>query len=92
MLRLLTLFGGFTVGWWSLLWLVLPLSWQRISPSAMLLLHIVPPVALTLGLRWWMARKEKKGRSRTPAGRRSRCRSTCGNTCRSPPCALRDTG
>lgn len=60
MLRLLTLFGGFTVGWWSLLWLVLPLSWQRISPSAMLLLHIVPPVALTLGLRWWSARKEKK--------------------------------
>ncbi|NWK80381.1 hypothetical protein [Aquitalea sp. LB_tupeE] len=60
MLRLLTLFGGFTVGWWSLLWLVLPLSWQRISPSAMLLLHIVPPVALTLGLRWWTARKEKK--------------------------------
>ncbi|WP_159877069.1 hypothetical protein [Aquitalea denitrificans] len=60
MLRLLTLFGGFTIGWWSLLWLVLPLSWQRISPSAMLLLHIVPPVALTLGLRWWTARKEKK--------------------------------
>lgn len=60
MLRLLTLFGGFTIGWWGLLWLVLPLSWQRISPSAMLLLHIVPPVALTLGLRWWTARKEKK--------------------------------
>jgi hypothetical protein len=60
MLRLFTLFGGFTIGWWSLLWLVLPLSWQHISPSAMLLLHIVPPVALTLGLRWWTARKEKK--------------------------------
>ncbi|WP_293766644.1 hypothetical protein [uncultured Aquitalea sp.] len=60
MWRLLALLGGFTVGWWSLLWLVLPVSWQRISPSAMLLLHIVPPVALTLTLRWWNARKEKK--------------------------------
>ncbi|WP_124643490.1 hypothetical protein [Aquitalea sp. FJL05] len=60
MWRLPALLGGLTIGWWGLLWLVLPLSWQRISPSAILLLHIVPPVAATLAIRWWGVLRQRR--------------------------------
>ncbi|OQS44621.1 hypothetical protein [Chromobacterium violaceum] len=60
MWRTLGLFGGVTIGWWALLWLVLPQSWQRISPSAILMLHLGPPMLLSAGFRLWSYLKEKR--------------------------------
>ncbi|OHX13879.1 hypothetical protein BI347_10435 [Chromobacterium sphagni] len=63
MWRMLGLFGGLTIGWWGLLWLVLPVSWQRISPSAILLLHLGPPMLLSVGIKLWAHLKEKRAQA-----------------------------
>ncbi|UTH76624.1 hypothetical protein [Chromobacterium sp. IIBBL 290-4] len=63
MWRMLGLFGGVTLSWWALLWLVLPPSWQRISPSAILLLHLGPPMLLSVGVKVWTFLKEKKAKA-----------------------------
>lgn len=64
MFSVLGMLTGGTVLWWALLWLVLPLvfpvDWKSISPSAMLLIHVMPPMLLTFGRQWWQARQEKK--------------------------------
>ncbi|MEO3961066.1 hypothetical protein [Chromobacterium piscinae] len=60
MWRTLGLFGGVTIGWWALLWLVMPQSWQRISPSAILMLHLAPPMLLSAGVKLWSYLKEKR--------------------------------
>ena len=62
MWRMLGLFGVSTVAWWGLLWLVLPQSWQRISPSAILLLHLGPPMLLSAGVKLWGYLKEKRAK------------------------------
>ncbi|MEN3031065.1 hypothetical protein [Chromobacterium amazonense] len=63
MWRMLALFTGASVSWWALLWLVLPQSWQRISPSAILLLHLGPPMLLSVGVKVWTFLKEKKAKA-----------------------------
>ncbi|AUH53684.1 hypothetical protein CXB49_17670 [Chromobacterium sp. ATCC 53434] len=60
MWRTLGLFGGITIGWWALLWLALPQSWQRISPSAILMLHLAPPMLLGAAIKLWGYLKEKR--------------------------------
>ncbi|UJB32199.1 hypothetical protein [Chromobacterium sp. Beijing] len=62
MWKMLGLFGVSTVAWWGLLWLVLPQSWQRISPSAILLLHLGPPMLLSAGVKLWGYLKEKRAK------------------------------
>ena len=62
MWRMLGLFGVSTIAWWGLLWLVLPQSWQRISPSAILLLHLGPPMLLSAGVKLWGYLKEKRAK------------------------------
>ncbi|WP_047243527.1 hypothetical protein [Chromobacterium subtsugae] len=63
MWRMLGLFGGITLGWWALLWLVLPVSWQRISPSAILMLHLAPPMLLSVGIKLWAHLKETRAKA-----------------------------
>lgn len=53
MLGTLGLFGGLFTGWWLLLWLGLPVNFQKMSPTAMLLVHLAPPVILGVVWRVW---------------------------------------
>ncbi|MDN0074152.1 hypothetical protein QU481_04520 [Crenobacter sp. SG2303] len=60
MWKLLGLFIALLIGWWGTLWLGLPLSWQRISPTALLALHLAPPVLLLAAWRLWLRWREKR--------------------------------
>ncbi len=59
MLGTLGLLGGLFTVWWLLLWWGLPVNLQKISPSALLLLHIAPPVLVGWAYRMWAALREK---------------------------------
>lgn len=56
----LLLFAISLFGWWGLLWLGLPVSWQRISPSAILLLHALPPVLIFAAVKGWLAGRKQR--------------------------------
>ncbi|TDR79835.1 hypothetical protein [Paludibacterium purpuratum] len=56
----LLLFVSSLFGWWGLLWLGLPVSWQRISPSAILLIHAVPPVLIFSLAKLWLGKRKER--------------------------------
>ncbi|MBV8049405.1 MAG: hypothetical protein JO171_19840 [Paludibacterium sp.] len=56
----LLLFVSSLFGWWGLLWLGLPVSWQRVSPSAILLIHVVPPVLIFAAIKGWLAKRQAR--------------------------------
>ncbi|AZN35351.1 hypothetical protein [Iodobacter ciconiae] len=60
MLGTLGLFGGLFAGWWLLLWWGLPISFQKMSPTAMLLTHLAPPVILGVVWRIWQRIRESR--------------------------------
>lgn len=66
MWKSLGLLGGLTMGWWGLLWLVLPrlgwLNWQSVSPTAILLAHLAPPAMLSAAIRVWSHLKEARAK------------------------------
>ncbi|WP_174875908.1 hypothetical protein [Vogesella oryzae] len=57
MLKLLALLGLSTLLWWAALWLLIPVNWQQVSPTAMLLLHLLPPLLLTALAFFWRQRR-----------------------------------
>ena len=50
-LRFNILIALLTALWWAAIWFVLPVSWLQISPSALLALHIAPPLGGMLAWR-----------------------------------------
>lgn len=63
MLTTLMLFIGSMLAWWGALWWGMPVNWQRISPSAILLLHTLPPLLFASSIRifgWLKARKARQ--------------------------------
>ncbi|MFC7419205.1 hypothetical protein ACFQNF_04880 [Iodobacter arcticus] len=60
MLGTLGLFGGLFAGWWLLLWWGLPISFQKMSPTAMLLTHLAPPVMFGMAWRIWQRVRESR--------------------------------
>ncbi|WP_051534815.1 hypothetical protein [Deefgea rivuli] len=60
MLGTLGLFGGLFTAWWLLLWWVLPVSWQTMSPSVLLSLHLAPPILLGVVWRVWQKIRASK--------------------------------
>ncbi|XZG71797.1 hypothetical protein ACTSKR_08055 [Chitinibacteraceae bacterium HSL-7] len=46
--------------WWGVLWLGLPVHWQNWSPSALMMLHVAPPVIIVTAWRWWQSIREKR--------------------------------
>jgi|GEM_PF-2694758 len=60
MLGTMGLFGGLFAGWWLLLWWGLPISFQKMSPTAMLLTHLAPPVILGVAWRIWQKVRESR--------------------------------
>lgn len=60
MLGTLGLFGGLFAGWWLLLWWGLPISFQKMSPTAMLLTHLAPPVIFGVVWRIWQKIRESR--------------------------------
>lgn len=59
MLKLLALLGLSTLLWWSALWLLIPVPWQQLSPTVMLLLHLLPPILLTVLVQLWRSRQAR---------------------------------
>jgi len=60
MLKLLALLGLSTLLWWSALWLLIPVHWQQLSPTVMLLLHLLPPIMLTVLVQLWRLRQQRQ--------------------------------
>ncbi|WP_293932352.1 hypothetical protein [Iodobacter sp.] len=60
MLGTMGLFGGLFAGWWLLLWWGLPISFQKMSPTAMLLTHLAPPLILGVVWRIWQKMRESR--------------------------------
>jgi hypothetical protein len=60
MLGTLGLFGGLFAGWWLLLWWGLPIRFQSMSPTAMLLTHLAPPVIFGVAWRIWQKIRESR--------------------------------
>ncbi|MDW5418815.1 hypothetical protein R6242_19790 [Iodobacter sp. CM08] len=60
MLGTMGLFGGLFAGWWLLLWWGLPISFQKMSPTAMLLTHLAPPLILGVVWRIWQRVRESR--------------------------------
>ncbi len=49
----IAMWSGLTLGWWGLLWLLIPSEWAVTNPGSLLMLHLAPPPALGLGVRAW---------------------------------------
>ncbi|SCK08513.1 hypothetical protein [Vogesella sp. LIG4] len=60
MLKLLALLGLSTTLWWAALWLLIPVHWQQLSPTVMLLLHLLPPLLLTALVQLWRQRQARR--------------------------------
>lgn len=60
MLGTLGLFGGLFSAWWMILWWALPISWQTMSPTVLMLLHVAPPIIMGIGYRIWQSIQEKR--------------------------------
>ncbi|QLI81302.1 hypothetical protein HZU75_07060 [Chitinibacter fontanus] len=60
MLGTLGLFSGLFSAWWMILWWALPISWQKMSPTALMLLHVAPPIIIGIGYRVWQSIQEKR--------------------------------
>lgn len=60
MLKLLAILALITSLWWSALWLLIPVDWQHLSPTVMLLAHLLPPLLLTALGYAWRLRQEKR--------------------------------
>ncbi|EEG07471.1 hypothetical protein [Pseudogulbenkiania ferrooxidans] len=60
MLKLLAVLALIFLLWWGALWLLIPVEWQQISPTVMLLAHLLPPLLLTALGYAWRLRQEKR--------------------------------
>lgn len=63
MIKTLLLLAVAVLVWWAVLWLGLPMSWNSISPSAILLAHLGPPLLLVGGVKAalaWRAQKAER--------------------------------
>lgn len=67
MLKLLAILGLVTLLWWGALWLLVPLDWQQVSPTAMLLVHLLPPLLLTALSHVWRLRQERRAQAAAQA-------------------------
>ncbi len=57
MFSILSVLLGSTVASWGLLWFVVPVDWLQTSPTAVLIVHVLPPLLLTLGYYLWQRGK-----------------------------------
>lgn len=57
MFSMLSVLLGSTVASWGLLWFVVPVDWLQTSPTAVLIVHVLPPLLLTLGYYLWQRGK-----------------------------------
>ncbi|SMF12641.1 hypothetical protein [Pseudogulbenkiania subflava] len=60
MLKLLAVLALSTLLWWGALWWLIPVDWQQVSPTVMLLTHLLPPLLLTALGHAWRLRQEKR--------------------------------
>lgn len=60
MWRILGLFSGLFGSWWLLLWWGLPIQWQKMNPSPLLFLHVLPPLLLGVAWKVWQRVREKR--------------------------------
>lgn len=67
MLKLLAVLALITLLWWGALWLLIPVDWQQVSPTVMLLTHLLPPLLLTALGYVWRLRQEKWEQAATQA-------------------------
>jgi hypothetical protein len=57
MFSMLSVLLGSTVASWGLLWFVVPVDWLQTSPTAVLIVHVLPPLLLSLGYYLWQRGK-----------------------------------
>ncbi|WP_024301796.1 hypothetical protein [Pseudogulbenkiania sp. MAI-1] len=67
MLKLLAVLALITLLWWVALWLLIPVDWQQVSPTVMLLAHLLPPMLLTALGHAWRLRQEKQAQAAAQA-------------------------
>lgn len=53
MFSMLSVLLGTTATSWALLWFAVPVDWLQLSPTAVLSLHLLPPLLLTSAYQWW---------------------------------------
>jgi len=53
MFSMLSVLLGTTATSWAVLWFAVPVDWLQLSPTAVLILHLLPPLLLTSAYQWW---------------------------------------
>lgn len=60
MWRIIAVFAALFIGWWLVLWGLLPASWNRLTLGALLIIYLVPPLLAGLGWLAWRGKQAKR--------------------------------